>query len=64
MLVTAREDYDLIVLAGADPLARSSDATVLVIDEHAARMDVAQAAVVRLRGLSRSPLAALVFAEK
>lgn len=64
MLVTAREDYDLIVLAGADPLARSSDATVLVIDEHAARMDVAQAAVARLRGLSRSPLAALVFAEK
>lgn len=69
LLVEARGEYQQIVLgspgatqAEAISIARSADVTVLVIDEHGLREDVASAGVARLRGLSRSPLAAILLA--
>ncbi len=69
LLAEARGEYDHIVLgapeaaqADAVTVVRSADVTVLVIEE-AALKDAAEGAslVARLRGLSRSPLAAILL---
>jgi uncharacterized protein involved in exopolysaccharide biosynthesis len=68
LLIQAREDYDLVLLAGpqagvaeAVPVARSSDVTVLVLDQRSARLEAAGAAAARLKSLSRSTPGAILF---
>ncbi len=68
LLAGARGDYDQIVLGapvatGADavPVVRSADVTVLVLDERALDATEDATLVARLRGLSRSPLAAILL---
>jgi uncharacterized protein involved in exopolysaccharide biosynthesis len=69
LLVEARTEYAQVVLgapeaqqAHAVSLVRSSDITVVVLDERSMRPQPAAVACARLRGLSRSPLAAVVLA--
>jgi len=68
LLVEARAEYDLIVLgapAGADAdatrIARSSDVTVIVLDEAQMRPRAASETCARLQSFSRAPLAALLL---
>ncbi len=68
LLAEARGEYDLIVLGApaatqddATRVVRSSDVTVVVIDEASLQAEPAAAACARLRSLSRSPLAALLL---
>lgn len=69
LLIEAKQDYDLIVLgapysarADATSAVRSSDASVLVIDERHAGDKGALAAASALRSGTRVPLAALLIA--
>ncbi len=68
LLAEARGEYDLIVMgaplashADATRVARSSDVTVVVLDEALLREQAASEACARLRSQSRSPLAAIVI---
>ena len=69
LLAETRGEYDQIVLgapqaglADAVPVMRSADVTVLVVDESVLDAADGAALVGRLRGLSRSPLAAILLA--
>ena len=68
LLAETRGEYDQIVLgapqaaqADAVPVVRSADVTLLVIEEAALHETEGAALVGRLRGLSRSPLAAILL---
>ena len=68
LLAEAREEYDQIVLGApfaaeseATRVVRSSDMAVVVLDEVSMREAAAGEACTRLRGLSRSPLAAILI---
>jgi MinD-like ATPase involved in chromosome partitioning or flagellar assembly len=68
LLAEARADYDQIVLGAAGTgeveatrIVRSSDVTVVVLEESAMRARPAAEAIARLRTFSRSPLAAFLL---
>ncbi len=68
LLAEARGEYDLIVMgaplashADATRVARSSDVTVVVLEEALLREQAASESCARLRSQSRSPLAAIVI---
>ncbi len=68
LLADARAEYDQIILgaplamhADATRVVRSSDVTVVVLEEAALREQAASEACVRLRSQSRSPLAAILL---
>ncbi len=68
LLADARAEYDLIVLgaplasqADAVRVVRSSDVTLVVLDEALLRAPAAAEACARLRSQSRSPLAAILI---
>ena len=68
LLAEARGEYDQIILgapssddADATRVVRSSDVTVMVLDETYLQKKPAADACARLRSLSRSPLAALLL---
>jgi uncharacterized protein involved in exopolysaccharide biosynthesis/Mrp family chromosome partitioning ATPase len=68
LLAEARSDYDLIILGAAGTgevdatrIVRSSDVTVVVLEESTMRARPAAEAIARLRSFSRSPLAAFLL---
>ncbi len=68
LLAEARGEYDLIVMgaplashANATRVVRSSDVTVVVLEEALLREQAASESCARLRSQSRSPLAAIVI---